>query len=89
MPRIVSVLQLLPLLVLMQSRHVAGQAFFMDGAPGCSSDGYGITVDALQIECEQDHEDGACYFDDLVTISGTSEYSSNPHMPAECHPSRD
>lgn len=69
-----SVWQLLPLLVLMQSGSVAGQAFFMDGSPGCSSDGYGISIDALSIECELEDEDGACFFDELITVSGTSKF---------------
>ena len=73
MPKIANAWQLLTLLALMQSCKVAGQAYFMDGAPGCNSDGYGITIEDLDIECESDNEDGACFFDDLVTISGTSK----------------
>lgn len=74
MPRILNALQLSSLLVLLQIHAAAGQQFFMDGAPGCTSDGYGITIDELEIECNSDNEDGACYFDQYVTISGTSEY---------------
>jgi hypothetical protein len=82
MPKQLNAWPLLSLLLLMQSRSAAGQAFFMDGAPGCNSNGYGITIQELNIECEADNEDGACYFDDLVTISGTGEWARCVCEPA-------
>lgn len=76
MSRISNACQLLSLLLLTHIQSVAGQAYFMDGAPGCSGSGYGISLDEFYIDCETEAEDGPCLFDETVNVYGQSKYSA-------------